>query len=110
MKKFDIVLVDLNPVKWSEQAWVRPCVIIQNDLANNFSKTYVVAIISTVIKNYPHTLIIEPTILNWLTSQSRIDLLQIRTIDSERIIKNIWKVDLQYQSLLNERIKIAFGL
>ena len=58
MKKYDIVLVDLNPVKGSEQAGIRPCIIIQNDYANSVSKTFVIAIISSVIKIFPHTLIV----------------------------------------------------
>jgi len=109
MKKYDIILVDLNPVKWSE-SWIRPCIIIQNDLANNFSRTYVVAIISSVIKDYPHTLIVNNSIQNWLNSVSRIDFLQIRTIDKERIISNVWKLDLLYRDLFNEKLKIAFDL
>lgn len=110
MNKFDIILVDLNPVKWSEQAWIRPCIIIQNDFANKNSKTFVIAIISSIIKDYPHTLIIENTKINWLKNTSRIDLLQIRTIDKERIISILWKLDLKYKNLLNEKIKIAFWL
>jgi len=59
MKKYNIILVDLNPVKGSEQAWIRPCIIIQNNYANKVSKTFVIAIISSVIKDYPHTLILD---------------------------------------------------
>ncbi|MBW7954478.1 type II toxin-antitoxin system PemK/MazF family toxin [Candidatus Gracilibacteria bacterium] len=110
MNKFDIILVDLNPVKGSEQAGIRPCIIIQNDFANKNSKTFVIAIISSIIKDYPHTLIIENTKINGLKNTSRIDLLQIRTIDKERIISILGKLDLKYKNLLNEKIKIAFGL
>lgn len=110
MKKFDIILVDLNPVKWSEQVWIRPCIIIQNDFVNKFSKTFVVAIISSVIKDYPHTLIIEKSEINWLDLKSRIDLLQIRTIDQERIINQIWELDSKYRKILDEKLKIAFSI
>jgi mRNA interferase MazF len=110
MRKFDIILVDLNPIKWSEQSWIRPCIIIQNDFANDFAKTYVVAILSSVIKEYPHTLIIEKSVKNWLDKKSRIDLLQIRTIDESRIKKQFWKLDLKYRNVLDEKIKIAFGV
>ena len=110
MNKFDIVLVDLNPVKWSEQSWIRPCIIIQNDYANKVSRTYVVAIISSVIKEYPHTLIIEKSEINWLSQKSRIDLLQIRTIDNSRIIKQFWELDLEFRALLDEKIRIAFWI
>lgn len=110
MKKFDIVLVDLNPVKWSEQSWIRPCIIIQNDFANKVSKTFVIAIISSVIKTYPHTLIINESSKNWLKNVSRIDLLQIRTIDQERILSVLWSLDLEYRQPLDEKIKIAFWI
>ncbi|MBT4387507.1 type II toxin-antitoxin system PemK/MazF family toxin [Candidatus Woesearchaeota archaeon] len=68
---------------------MRPCIIIQNDFANKVSRTFVVAIISSVIKDYPHTLIVDSSDLNGLEKKSRIDLLQIRTIDKFRIIREI---------------------
>ena len=110
MKKYDIVLVDLNPIKWSEQAWVRPCIIIQNNFANKFAKTFVIAIISSVIKDYPHTLIIDKSYINWLECESRIDLLQIRTIDIQRILQNLWELDLEYRFELDQKLKIAFWI
>ncbi len=110
MKKYDIVLVDLNPVKWSEQSWIRPCIIIQNDFANKFAKTYVVAIITSVLKDYPHTLIVNKSNTNWLICDSRIDLLQIRTVDELRIVKNIWELDIQYRNLLDQKLRIAFNI
>lgn len=110
MKKFDIVLIDLNPVKGSEQSWIRPCIIIQNDFANKYAKTFVIAILSSVIKDYPHTLIIDKTKENWLLSKSRIDLLQLRTIDNSRIIKKLWYLDLKYREELNKKIKISFWI
>ena len=61
MQKYDIVLVDLNPVRGSEQSGIRPCIIIQNDYANAVARTFVVAIISTVIKHYPHMIVVDPS-------------------------------------------------
>lgn len=110
MKQFEIIIANLNPVKWSEQSWIRSCIILQNDMANAHSKTFVIAIISSVIKDYPHTLIVEPSKHNWLNEKSRIDLLQIRTIDESRIVKSIWFLDLKYYELINDKIKIAFNI
>jgi len=110
MNKFDIILVDLNPIKWSEQSWIRPCIIIQNNYANKVSKTYVVAILSSVLKDYPHTLIIDKSKDNWLSTKSGIDLLQIRTIDKSRIIKYFWELDFEFRNILDEKLKIAFDL
>ena len=108
--KFDIILVDLNPIKWSEQSWIRPCIIIQNDNANKFAKTFVIAIISSVIKEYPHTLIVSPSNINWLKDISRIDLLQIRTLDELRIIKKLWSLDEKHKLELNNKLEVAFDL
>ena len=110
MKKYDIVLVDLNPVKGSEQAGIRPCIIIQNDYANSVSKTFVIAIISSVIKIFPHTLIVESSTSNALKVTSLIDLLQVRTVDESRIINRLWTLDEKYINELNGKIKIAFWL
>lgn len=110
MQKFDIILVDLNPIKWSEQSWIRPCIVIQNDNANIFAKTFVIAIISSVIKVYPHTLIINPSQINWLKEISRIDLLQVRTIDELRIIKKLWVLDENYKFDMNLKLSIAFDI
>jgi len=110
MNKYDIVLVDLNPVKWSEQAWIRPCIIIQNDFANKVANTFVVAILSSVIKEYPHTLIIEKSLENRLELKSRIDLLQVRTVDKTRIIKKLWELDFDYRLELDEKIRISFDV
>ena len=110
MKKYEIILVDLNPIKWSEQAWIRPCIIMQNDFANKFSRTFVVAIISSVIKEYPHTLVIDSSLQNGLSKKSRIDLLQVRTIDESRIIKKLWCLEKKYYQEFDEKIKVAFWI
>jgi len=110
MQKFEIILVNLNPTKWSEQSWIRPCIILQNDYANKVANTFVIAIISSVIKDFPHTLIIESSDENWLDKKSRIDLLQIRTIDKSRIIKSFWFLDEKYRKAFDEKIKISFWI
>jgi mRNA interferase MazF len=110
MQKYDIILVDLNPVRGSEQAGIRPCVILQNDYANAVARTFVIAIISSVIKKYPHTLIVKPTLENGLTVESRIDCLQVRTIDQERIVKHLGTLDMSDRENLDDVIRIAFGV
>ncbi len=108
MKQGDIVLVDLNPVKGSEQSGIRPCVIIQNNFANQYARTFVVAILTTVIKQYPHTLIVNPDESNRLSGISRIDLLQVRTVDQSRMVKSIGALNPEDLSKLKLRIRVAF--
>jgi mRNA interferase MazF len=110
VKKFDIILVDLNPVKGSEQAGVRPCLVMQNDYANSCSRTYVVAIISSVIKRYPHTCILSPEKETGLLQESRIDFLQVRTVDVSRIIKKLGELPVSLHAECNKKIKTAYGV
>jgi len=110
MQKYEIILVDLNPGKWSEQAGIRPCLILQNNYANKVARTFVVAIISSVIKDFPHTLIVNASQNNGLKMKSRIDLLQVRTIDETRIIKSLWILETKLHQICDEKIKIAFWL
>ncbi|MDQ7009608.1 MAG: type II toxin-antitoxin system PemK/MazF family toxin [Candidatus Gracilibacteria bacterium] len=110
MEKYEIILVNLNPTKGSEQSGIRPCIIMQNNYANKVSRTFVISIISTVIKDFPHTLIIDSSNINGLDKKSRIDLLQVRTIDKTRIIKSLGILDEKHREQFDEKIKIAFGI
>ena len=110
IRKFDTLLVNLNPTKGSEQSGIRPCVVIQNDYANKYAKTFVVSIISSVIKNYPHTFIINSSEENGLKTRSRIDFLQTRTVDQGRIIKKLGFLNYELREEFNMKIKVAFAV
>jgi len=47
VKRGDIWLVDLNPVRGSEQRGVRPCLVISNDVVNQYAPT-VCVIVETI--------------------------------------------------------------
>ena len=51
MKKYDIVLANLDPTKGSEQKGTRPCLVLQNNVVNaSRIKTVVVIPFTTSIK------------------------------------------------------------
>jgi len=88
-KRGEIYLVDWSPGRGSEQAGIRPALIIQNDLGNKFSPTVIVATISTKSKKvYPFHVLIEPE-ESGLPEGSIVKLEQIMTIDKERLIKKV---------------------
>lgn len=90
IKRGDILLVNLEPVKGSEQGRIRPALVIQNDILNKYSPLTIVAPITSKIyeKEYPTNVFIkkEETKLN---KDSTILLNQIRAIDKRRIIKKL---------------------
>ncbi len=60
IKRGDIVLTDLDPVKGSEQGKTRPCLVIQNDIGNRVSPITIVAAITSKTENeYPFTVFVH---------------------------------------------------
>jgi mRNA interferase MazF len=110
IKKYDIILVNLNPTKGSEQKGIRPCMVLQNNGANLYSSTTVVCPLSSTVRRFPHTIILSPSKTNGLKNESRLDILQIRTIDKERIMKKMGVLDIDYKIELRQKIKTSFDL
>ena len=107
----DIVLVDLQTGKGSEQGGMRPAVVIQNDVSNKYSSTTIVAPLTSkfYMKEYPTN--VEVTAEeSGLHVDSTILLNQIRTIDKSRIIKKISCLSSEVMSKVDIAIKVSLGL
>jgi len=92
MKQKDIYLVDLSPVKGSEQNGVRPVVIISGNTMNENFSVCIVCPLSSKVKNYPSCTVIKNNNINNLENDSEIITFQIRTISKNRFIKKIGKI------------------
>ena len=112
IKRGDIVLVDLEPVKGSKTGKIRPCVIIQNDIGNKFSSTTIVAIVTgqkEISKEYPTDVWVEKN-KGGLNLDSIIQGDQIRTISKERIVKKLGHFEDEVMNKANKALKISLGL
>ena len=93
IKRGEIYLADLNPVRGHEQAGTRPVVIIQNDLGNQYSSTTIVAAITSRISKKRIPVHVEiPSGEYGLPKDSVILLDQIRTLDKGRLMKKVGQV------------------
>ncbi len=86
----DVVLCDLNPVVGTEQAGIRPVVILQLDRANAVSPHTIIAPFTSKIRRalLPSHVFV-PSGIGGLTQDSVVLCEQIRVIDKSRIIKVI---------------------
>lgn len=111
IKRGDIVLVNLEPVVGSEQGRIRPVLVIQNDISNEFSPTTIVAPLTSKIyvKEYPTNVFLSKQ-ESRLEKDSTILLNQIRTIDKSRIIKRLSSLSYIIMRKVDLAIKISFGL
>ena len=107
----DVWLASLDPVTGSEQGKTRPVVIIQNDVANEYSPVVIVAALTTAVgpKEYPtevHVGVPE----GGLKKDSVILLNQIRTLDKRRLIEHWGKLSPDTMTKLDDALRISLDL
>lgn len=111
VKRGDIFYAELNPVVGSEQGGMRPVLIIQNDIGNQYSPTTIVAAITSQISKAKLPTHVEISVeLSGLSKNSVILLEQIRTIDKQRLKEKVTTVDDGIISKVDEALEISLGL
>jgi mRNA interferase MazF len=87
IKQYQIILVNLDPTIGSEIKKTRPCVVISPDEMNNHLRAVVIAPMTTSSKNYPTRVEVKlDNKIGWIV------LDQIRTIDKQRILKDLGRL------------------
>lgn len=87
IRQYQIILVNLEPTVGSEINKTIPCVVISPDEMNNHLRTVVIAPMTTSSRNYPTRFEIKhDNKIGWIV------LDQIRTIDKQRILKDLGKL------------------
>ena len=93
-KYWDILLVDFNPTKWAEISKIRPCIVISNNIINSYDRLFVaIPITSNINKILKFHVFVKKSKMNWLTNDSKIVSNQIRSLDKNRIVKKLWKLE-----------------
>lgn len=85
MKQGDIYWTDLNPTQGSEQAGVRPVVIVSGNAMNDNFSVVIVCPISARIKHLPGCVVLSRDTVNNLTSDSEVITFQIRAVSRQRL-------------------------
>ncbi|QKY20472.1 type II toxin-antitoxin system PemK/MazF family toxin [Halolamina sp. CBA1230] len=90
----DIVIVELNPTRGSEQRGTRLCLVIQNDIGNANAPTTIVVPFTTSFDDrlYPFEVLVQAD-ESPLSEDSVAPCSQIRTVSiSQRITENIGSI------------------
>ncbi|MDD2627846.1 MAG: type II toxin-antitoxin system PemK/MazF family toxin [Clostridia bacterium] len=110
VKRGEIYYADLSPVIGSEQAGIRPIVIVQNDIGNKFSPTIIgIAITSKQKAKLPTHIEIEGSKYG-LDKDSVILAEQIRTLDKSRLKEKVGTIDDNTMEKIQKAIEISFGM
>ncbi len=109
VKRKDIYYADLNPIVGSEQAGVRPVLIIQNDGGNKYSPTTIVAAITSK-KGKPNL----PTHVDidneGLAMNSIVLLEQVRTIDKSRLVRYVGRANENTMQQVDRAVAISLDI
>ncbi len=88
VNQFDVFLVNLDPTQGHEIKKTRPCLIISPDEMNRHIRTAIVAPMTTKGRDYPSRVPVT-----FQKKKGQIVLDQIRTVDRNRLVKRLGKID-----------------
>ena len=101
--QYSIVLVNLDPTIGSEIQKTRPCVVVSPNEMNKYLNTIVISPMTSSLKQYPTRIPV-----NHNEKQGMIAIDQIRTVDKNRIIKLLGKLNKNEIKMTKEVLKETF--
>lgn len=107
----EVYLVSFDPTIGSEIKRIRPALILQNDIANQYSPITIVAAITSKFDQslYPTEVLLQAP-KGGLNVNSVVLLNQIRSIDKQRLLRRLGEVDSATMILIDRAIQISLGL
>ena len=110
-RRGEIVRVRLDPAVGSEQAGERPALVLSPDLINERSPVILIAAITSqkTDRIFPFEALVEPPD-GGLSVRSKVMLLQLRSVDKERLVGRYGKVSETTMQRVEEALKVATGL
>jgi mRNA interferase MazF len=108
-KRGQVWLVNWNPGRGSEQAGIRPALVIQNDIGNEKALTTIVAAISGTVKRYPMNVLVHPP-EGGLDRPSIVKTSQILTVSKERLQKFLGQLSLSRMTEVDRALELSLGI
>jgi mRNA interferase MazF len=115
MRRGDICLVDLEPVRGAEANKQRPAIIVSNDGANSTAQRLgrgvitVVPVTSNTERVYPFQVLLTAQDTG-LVADSKAQAEQVRSIALERIGPQVGTITAELQAALDEALRLHLAL
>jgi mRNA interferase MazF len=111
VKRGEVWLADLNPIRGSEQAGVRPILIFQNDAINAFTSTVVTIPFTTNLRRAALPSCVRVSAgEGGLTSDSVALCHQLRVLDTTRLIRRLGAVNRQTMLAIERCALFTLGI
>ena len=108
-RRLEIWWVRLDPTEGSEASKTRPCLILQNDIGNQFSDvTIVVPFLEP--RSYPFVVNVSPTKENGLDCERGLNFSQMRVVYYSKFGSKLGKLEANYTQKIEEAIAIELEI
>ncbi|MBW4575011.1 MAG: type II toxin-antitoxin system PemK/MazF family toxin [Aphanothece sp. CMT-3BRIN-NPC111] len=108
-KRGDIRWVNLEPTIGAETRKIRPCLIVQNDVMNQYGLLAIVMPFRPGNKKAPYVVNVKATVTNGLDKDRFIDVGQIRAVDNSRILDIVGVLEDKYWSEIQTAVNVVLG-
>jgi len=108
-RRGELWMVNFSPGRGSEQRGIRPALVIQNDVGNQYAATTIVAAITSTIKIYPVTVPLKKG-AGGLSQSSMVNLSQVLTLDTSRLQRRIGALPSEVMERVNTAIKVSLDV
>lgn len=110
-RRGEVYLVNFDPTVGVEIKKTRPALVLQNDIANKYSPIVIVAAITSYFGEqcYPTEVLLKSP-EGGLRQDSVVLLNQIRSIDTQRLIKRLGILNKETIASINRAIEVSLGL
>ena len=104
VRRFDVLLVNLDPTVGGEIEKTRPCLVISPDEMNRYVRTVIVAPMATKGRPYPTR--VE---CSFQGRDGQIVLDQIRTVDKARLVRKLGRIEVATGELVLSALAELFA-
>lgn len=108
-RRFDIWWVKLDPAMGSEAKKTRPCLILQNDMGNQYSDCTMIAPFLEP-RAYPFVVNVQASSQNGLDRTRGLNLSQMRVVHYSRLSSKLGSLEISYKKQIEEAIAIELNI
>ncbi|MEH2194459.1 MAG: type II toxin-antitoxin system PemK/MazF family toxin [Nostoc sp.] len=105
----EIRWVNLEPTVGAEAKKIRACLIVQNDIMNQYGLLTIVMPFRPGNKQAPYVVNVKATPNNGLDQDRFIDIGQIRAVDHSRVLGLVGVLELEYWEFIRTALNVVLG-
>ncbi len=105
----EIRWVKLDPTVGAEAQKTRSCLIVQNDVMNQYGSLTVIMPFRPGTKNAPYVVNVKATTNNGLDQDRYIDVGQIRSVDNSRVLGLVGVLEDEYWEAIRAALDIVLN-